>query len=473
MLAAPPLPASQTRLKNRRGMTLVEVMIASTIAALLMTGVFAAFLTLAQTAAKNERLEKLSTESRTAQELVSRELMLAINTFDENVALRNRPTFEFSDGAVSPSYRQLTYRTPVGPPGSLTSTVPATSSTLTFQAPAVLKPVVGDFLVLDTPKLGRGIAITAVTDNRGGGDGNVTVTLASTLQAGTVLGSDPSAPAGSRVEIQRERRMVVDSPATGAKVTSLLWYENTATPGTVQVITDQISASRPFIFRLEPNDANAEDVAIGWALQLNDPGKVGGQSGRTAFFTTSSVGGAAIGKSSLAIPKSGNALVLSNPFAAVSTSVSTTTTTTTSVTTSTTTSTSTTSLTTSTSTTSTTSSTSKSTSTSTTSTTKSTTKTTTTKTTTKSTTKTTSVSTSKSTTKSTTKTTTTKTTTKSTTKTTSVSTSKSTSTTSTTKSTSKSTSTSTTSTTSKSTTKTTTSSTTSKSTSSTSIPFDG
>ncbi len=440
--------------------TLVEVLIAATVGTLVLAAVGSMLVVAARLTHKNQQIGDAAATTRLVQEHVNRELSLAIS---QTSPVQIRPAFTGPNGSTSPiRYATMSYRVPIGTFATVLADTAATGNTVAINCPADLIPQAGDYFLMDSPNLGSGIRITAVSPENS--SGNVTVTLASTLAAGTV--DDPvGALAGKLVRLQRERKYetVAPSPST-SPVTELRWFENSAASAYV-VLSRNVDAAGRYLFAQIPEDGAtaALEPSVSWQFSYLSP-----HSGYTlpggspSYYQTNYAEG-------LIMPKSGNPLAASSILGGGSTTSTTTTTSTTSTTTST----STTSKTTSTSTTSTTSkststtSTSKSTTTSTSTsatTTKSTTSTSTSKTTSKSTT-----STSKTTTSSKSTTSTSKTTTKSTTSTsTSATTTSSTSKTTTTSTTSKSTTSSTTS----KTTTTSSTSTTSKSTT-TSIPFDG
>ncbi|MCX6939024.1 MAG: prepilin-type N-terminal cleavage/methylation domain-containing protein [Verrucomicrobia bacterium] len=455
----------------RRAFTLVEVMIAMAVGMLVMAGVLSVMVVTAKMSLKTVRLEQATVETRSVQETLNNELSIAIsrtvNKNNPSDPKNIRPRFSYPSGTTAPiRYRRMEYRISLGAPASVPTNTSHTSSTLTIDCPAAVIPVAGDLLMMDTPDLGSGIRITAVSDSRtSGASGAVTLTLGQTLAAGTI-GTIQNAASGARVEIHRERALEAVAASAGQATTELRLYENTQSEQ-YRVLSDHLDASANFLFSQEPADPSPTELAaspaVSWQFTYLMDVPVSNLAGGGDSFQTTNF------SSGLIMPKSGNPLSLGS-IAGLPPTTSTTTSSTTSST-STTSTTSTSSVTTSTSsttskstTTSSTSSTSsKSTTTSSTSSTstKSSTTSSTSKTSTKSsTTSKTSTTSTKSSTTSKTSTTSTSSTTTSTTSTKSTSTSKSTTTSTKSSTTSKSTTTSTSSTTS--------SSTSSKSTSSTS-----
>jgi len=465
-----PAPAGRSRHRRSAAFTLVEILIATTVGTLVLAAVGSMLVVSARLTHKNQQIGDASATTRIVQEHVNRELSLAIS---QTSPVQIRPTFTNPNGTVSPiRYATMSYRVPIGTFATVISDTANTSNTVAINCPADLIPKAGDYFLMDSPNLGAGIRITAVSPENS--SGNVTVTLASTLAAGTV--DDPvGALANKLVRLQRERKYetVAPSPSTNP-VTELRWFENSYSTDYV-VLSKNVDAASRYLFAQIPEDGAtaALEPSVSWQFSYLSPnGGANLAGGNQTYYQTNYAEG-------LIMPKSGNPLAASSILGGGSTTSTTTSTTTSSTTSSTTT----TSKTTSTSTTSTTSKTTTTTSTSKTTTTStstsatttksttstSTSKTTSTSTTSKSTTSTSATTTSSKSTTSTSKSTTTSTTSKSTTSTsTSATTTSTTSKTTTTSTTSKST----TSTTSSKTTTTSTTSTTSKSTT-TSIPFDG
>ncbi len=450
-------PFGLRRVRRAAAFTLVEVLIAATVGTLVLAAVGSMLVVAARLTHKNQQIGDAAATTRIVQEHVNRELSLAIS---QTSPVQIRPTFSNPNGSTSPiRYATMSYRVPIGTFATVIADTVNTSNTVAINCPADLIPQVGDYFLMDSPNLGAGIRITAVSPENS--SGNVTVTLASTLAAGTV--DDPvGALANKLVRLQRERKYETVTPAPSTNpVTELRWFENSAAADYI-VLSKNVDAAGRYLFAQIPEDGAtaALEPSVSWQFSYLSPSS--GYTlpgGSQTYYQTNYAEG-------LIMPKSGNPLAASSILGGGSTTSTTTSTTTSSTTSSTTT----TSKTTSTSTTSTTSKTTTTSSTSkTTTTSTSTSKTTSTSTTSKSTTststsKTTSVSTTSKSTTSTSKTSTSSTTSKSTTSTSASTTSKTTTTSTTSKST-------TTSTTSKTTT-TSTTSTTSKSTT-TSIPFDG
>lgn len=425
------------------GFTMVEMMFSAAIGTAVIA-VLATFLIMfARSGYKNALLADGTAETRRVQEHLGRALSAAItqnNSSDPSASIR--PEFSLPSSLTAPiRYARITYRTAIGAYATAEGTTSSTSSTIALRCPPDLNPQVGDWLVIESPNLGKGRKIASVSDSRTAGTtGTVTLGLETSIGAGEVK-TDTVAI------IQRESAYEAIAPASGSPVTELHWYPTTSSTNFV-VLSKKLASSERFMFAPVPDDPSATEVTVSWQYTYvaNDKTSIN-LPGDNTFLEKNFAAG-------LIFPKSGNPLAMA-PIAGISTSISTTSTSTTSTSTSTTTST-------------TSASTSKSTTT--TSSTASTTSASTSKSTTSASTSksTTSASTTKSTTSaSTSKTTTTATTSKSTT---SASTTKSTSKSTTSKSTSSaSTTTATTSkaTTSKSTTsKSTTAASTSKSTSS-------
>ena len=436
---------------QRRAFTLVEVMIAMAVGMLVMAGVLSVMVVTAKMSLKTVRLEQATVETRSVQETLNNELSIAIsrtvNKDNPSDPKNIRPRFSYPSGSTAPiRYRRMDYRISLGAPASVPTNTSQTSTSLTINCPAAVIPVAGDLLMMDTPDLGSGIRITAVSDSRtSGASGTVTLTLGQTLAEGTV-GTLQNVASGARVEIHRERALEAVAASTGQATTELRWYENTQSEQ-YRVLSDHLDASANYLFSQEPADPSPTELAaspaVSWQFSYLLEVPVANLTGGGDSFQTTNF------SSGLIMPKSGNPLSLGS-IAGLPPTTSTTTSSTTS----------------STSTTSTTSTSSVTTSTSST-TSKSTTSSSTSSTSTKSTTtSSTSKTTTKSSTTSVTTTTSTKSSTTSKTSTTSASTTKSTTTSTSSTSSSKSTTTSTSSTSSSKSTTTSTSSTTSSSTSS-------
>ena len=394
--------ACSSGVRRRAGFSLVEVMIASTLAVIITAAVMAVVLMSLRTVRKTQMLAAADQTTRLVQDHISRQLSIAVSRDNMVPKMGFQP--ELSDGGSPRRYARLIYRVPLGQPVRVDADTLQTSKELVLRCPSDVVPEVGDLVMLTRP-LTDGLRIAAVSDpGPTAGLRNVTVTFATTLEAG-MKGTPAKVEAEtSYLPIYRARKYEVTVP-NAAGLCELRWWPNLADSSKYDVLSTNVPASGRYMFRPQPDDLAAIEHSMDWSFSYSAPDPVSPLLGGVRqFWEVNRTQGSSWARSGDLVS---GATVTPDNF---TTSIATTSTTsTTSVpTTSTTTSKSTTTKTTSIKTTS--KSTTKTTSVSTTS--KSTTKTTS-----KSTTKTTSASTtSKSTSKSTSASTTSKSTTKSTTK---------------------------------------------------------
>ncbi len=352
---------SVLRSSFNRAFTLVEVLIGMSIGLLIMGAVCAIVVMSARTITKITMLDDATTNTRKLQEHINKELSAAIS---QTEPIRIVPAFTDLNSAGRAGC--ITYRTQIGSFATVPSVTASGSSSITLFCPSDVTIKVGDYLMIDSPNLGTGAVVSAVSDGRSSGaDGNVTITLTTTIAVATTTAVKSDVAVGTLATIQRSRKYATVVRSDNTALSELRYFENAAGSSYI-VLSSNIDSATRYLFIQTPADPPrdfAKEPAISWQIAyLNADSSTYLPGSAPAYYKTNYSEG-------VIMPKSGNPLG-TNSYAGISSSIFTTSTTTTS-----------------TSTTSTTS--------------KSTTKTTTTKTTSTKTTSTTSVSTtSKSTTSS-------------------------------------------------------------------------
>src|SRR5690606_13578840 len=131
-------------------------------------------------------------------------------------------------------YGRISYRTAIGPYATTEGDTLKTSNSIALHCPSDLKPQTGDWLVIESPDLGRGIQIRSVSDSRSAGSaGTVTLTLESAIAVDDVK-KDTVAT------IQRDSAYETVPATDGSNVTELRWYPNTASPNHYQVLSTHV-----------------------------------------------------------------------------------------------------------------------------------------------------------------------------------------------------------------------------------------
>ena len=298
--------SKKTNTRSKKGFTLVEILVASSIGLAVLGAVAATFVLTARLIFKNQQISDAVSNSRLVQEHLKSEFSVAISqTTPTNI----RPTFSDDSTGLSPTrHGCVTYRVAVGSFATVNANTACTSNTITIACPADVVPQIGDYLLMDTPNLGTGIRITDAP----GTAGTITVTLASTLYAGSSSADQAKnvgATANSLVVIHRERKYLTVPPTDPTNpVTQLLWYSTTAPGGcTPLVLSNNVDASARYLFAQVPEDPSptvpATESALSWQFSYVNSSTstplVGGNN--SSFYQTNYMEG-------MIIPKSGNPL---------------------------------------------------------------------------------------------------------------------------------------------------------------------
>ncbi len=313
MITPAPTPRPGRAGSAPRAFTLVEMIVSMTIGLMVMAAVASILVMSLKMVNKNQEIDAAVGNTRSVQEHLNSELAKAIS---QNTPYVNRPSFSNPNAATPPRYATMVYRVPIGSYGTLQSDAPTTSNQLSVSCPADVTPQVGDYVMMDTPNLdgpspaAPGIRITAVS-----GTGSVSITLASTLAAGTDDISTTTAKTGALVRIQREREYeVVAPPPSGALTTELHWYESTidatATPPKYVVLSTHVDANNPYLFAQIPLDADsthpAPEPSVSWQFTYVSTGTGAISQGGSANYYQSNYA------EGLILPKSGNPLSASS-----------------------------------------------------------------------------------------------------------------------------------------------------------------
>ncbi len=266
-----PLPVSHRRL--RAGFTLTEIMIASTIALVVIAAVMAIVLAVTKSTRKTEFLAEALQNSREVQEFLKREVSSAI----KKDSIANGLGLSFGEPNGSGRYARLSYRVPVGNPLMIAADAAKGSSTLVLATPAGVSVAVGDYVVISVPNTGDRLRVVSVTDPGPGSDRDVTVTLSKKIEDATNGEKiDIEASKTIYVSVYRDRKFEVADPGAAA-VTSLRWWENASDNTTVRTLSTQVAATARYMFEPIPNDLGTAkpelEHAVRWhfTYQGNSP----------------------------------------------------------------------------------------------------------------------------------------------------------------------------------------------------------
>jgi len=244
------LPLSESSRRFRSGFTLTEIMIAGSIALVVIAAVLSIVLAVTKSTRKTEFLAEALQNSREVQEFLKREVSSAI----KKDSIANGLGLSFGEPNGSGRYARLSYRVPVGNPLRIAANAAKGSSTLVLATPADVAVAVGDYVVISVPNTGDRLRVVSVTDPGKGADRDVTVVLSKKIEDATDGEKiDIEASKTIYVSVYRDRKFEVVDPGA-ADVTSLRWWENASDNTTVRTLSTQVAAAARYMFEPIPND---------------------------------------------------------------------------------------------------------------------------------------------------------------------------------------------------------------------------
>ena len=311
--------------RQTRGFTLAEVLIALTVAVLVVSAVCSLLVTTGTVFQKNRMLANAADATRLVEQTINREMSIAVS---QGARVGDPPNYVirpiFSDSnAAGTRYGTITYRVSVGAPAQVITLAHQSDHAVTIRWPAGSElPQAGDYFVLDALSLGStdaagnfiaGIPIDSVT-----GTGDITVTMYQNRSISTynlTPSNTNDLSVGTVVLIQRESRM----ETTGHPVASdpnryeLWWYRTTysptADPPTHQPVSQYVDASNRWLFASLPQDQSLAELGISWQFNYrpdqSDITRFLAATGNRQFYQTNYAEG-------VVMPKSGNPLNSTN-----------------------------------------------------------------------------------------------------------------------------------------------------------------
>ncbi len=285
---------------------------------------------------KNQEIDASATNTRLVQEHINGEMSIAIS---QTSPVSIRPAYSLPSTTTPTRYARVAYKVQIGSFATVSADTAKTASAITISCPSDIVPKMNDYVLMDTPNLGAGIRVTAVS----GSAGTYTLTLETTLLAGTIDNdaavTDVAANSLVRIQRQRAYETIAPSPSTNP-VTELHWYETwyepTAADTPYVVLSKNVDASSRYMFAQIPEEPATPDPsiepAVSWQFSYVSVGNGAVLPGSTStYYQTNYAEG-------MIMPKSGNPLNTSSILGGGSTTTTTTSTTTSSTTTSSTTS---------------------------------------------------------------------------------------------------------------------------------------
>ena len=243
-------PLSESSRRSRSGFTLTEIMIAGSIALVVIAAVLSIVLAVTKSTRKTEFLAEALQNSREVHEFLKREVSSAI----KKDSIANGLGLSFGEPNGSGRYARLSYRVPVGNPLRIAANAAKGSSTLVLATPADVAVAVGDYVVISVPNTGDRLRVVSVTDPGKGADRDVTVVLSKKIEDATDGEKiDIEASKTIYVSVYRDRKFEVVDPGA-ADVTSLRWWENASDNTTVRTLSTQVAAAARYMFEPIPND---------------------------------------------------------------------------------------------------------------------------------------------------------------------------------------------------------------------------
>ncbi|MBK8477966.1 MAG: type II secretion system protein [Opitutaceae bacterium] len=281
--------SSQTRVR-RAAFTLVEVLIAATLALLVIGGVLSVMLMAYRSVNKTKLLDEALQNTRQVQEHLTREVAIALHKGPDGTDLGF--DFDISDGGAPARYAKLTYMVPIGDPVVVPTFTPKSAQSMVVVCPPDVTPAAGDVVMLGLPNTKDYLRILNTDDPAKGTQRNVTLNFTMLIQEAAALAGTPLADCSdvrenvTWVPIYRKRQYEVADPG-GARMTQLQWWENANDPLSRQVLSSSVAADEWHLFGpvMEGSPAAPVDGALLWRFKYFGEGS-NLLAGRRDFWET-------------------------------------------------------------------------------------------------------------------------------------------------------------------------------------------